>query len=96
MASVSLASPSFVLGPAQDPYFSSIRSLVLDGAITASLGGFEDFGSYTDEFTFTGPSRLTMEIDGTAPVPEPTSLALLGLGIAAAGIVARRKIRASR
>ncbi len=98
VASVSLGSPSFVLGNAQEPWFSAVRSLIVDGAITASLGGFEYFPDHSESFAFTGPSWLTLEIDGsvTDPVPEPAGVALLGLGLVAVGAYTERRRRCQR
>jgi hypothetical protein len=84
------------LGPAQDPLFSTVRDLLVDGAITARLGGFEDHGDHSESFTFLGTSWLTLEVDGTPgdvnPVPEPGTWALLAGG-AAGALLARRRSR---
>jgi hypothetical protein len=38
-----------------------------------------------------GPSGVQLDISGTASLPEPASMALLGLGVMALGAIRRRR-----
>lgn len=96
VASVNHPNPDIWLGDAQDPLFSQVRNLLLDGQLIVRLGGFESFGSFTDDFTLGRLSTLRLEISGDVPdptpVPEPGTLLAVDAGLA--GLA--RRIRRTR
>ena len=75
------------------PYLSSIGG----EAVTLYRTGFQDVGMAHDVWIETGSSigMIDMEYSLTTPavVPEPATVVLLGSGLAAVGIVARRRRR---
>ncbi len=83
---------------ALDPNLDLVRSLVVDGAITATLGAFFNYpvAGFSQGTRMASPSTLTLTLTGDVPngrVPEPGSLALLG--VAALGVTSlslRRKV----
>lgn len=74
--------PAFLTpGPNGDPFGSFV--LASSGSYTVVVGG----GNSTDSGSY--PYRLTMTV--AAPVPEPSTWALMGVGFAAAGLLRRRR-----
>lgn len=76
--------------------FSSFNTLVIEGEGIVHITGFDDTpGAWY--FTANGTqntSSFSVSTDTEmAPVPEPATIMLLGMGLLGTGIVARRKIR---
>ena len=84
------ASPYNVEG---SPYASSIGG----HAVTLFRAGFQDVGMAHDVWTEAGPSigmvDMTYSLSNAAVVPEPSTVVLLGTGLAAVAAVARRRRR---
>lgn len=86
VASVNHVGPLVTLGSAQDPLFSTVRSLLVDGLMTVRLGAYESFPGFTRAMTLGGLSTLRVEVTGDVPatpssVPEPGTLLTLGVGL---------------
>jgi hypothetical protein len=106
MASVSYYNEaSLTVGNENPGYFADLKTLLDDGVLNVSLGGFEnhladpnDPGSstHTSDFAFGPDSSLTLyfETDAAAQVPEPagTALALTALGAMALVSRGRRPV----
>ena len=74
------------------PNTSGFRTELTAGLqYTFVITGFNDseFGAYT--FTIGGPGNIIQGPVQLAPVPEPSTWLMLGLGLAAVGCAARRK-----
>ena len=90
LASVAPATLSFILTPdLLDPQqrFAKLAPLLLDGAITLSLGAFENLGTSSADMTLDERSRLTITLDYTPradmPLPGTALLVAMGLGLLA-------------
>lgn len=81
----SLYSESFTLLPT-DPFMTITRSITVGSATTAALSfaasGGDNIGALLDNVSLDAPSTA---------VPEPAPLAIMGLGLAALGLMGRRK-----
>jgi hypothetical protein len=94
LSSVNHAFPTFVLTSQQGVFFTTVRDLLIDGTIAVVLGAYQNFGQFTTDLTLGGLSTLRIEIEGDVPmqdptpVPEPTTVALLGSGLL--GLAVRR------
>lgn len=73
---------------------ASISISVNGSAVLGANTGVTATSTTTANFTLTGSGNLSGPNLGTSAVPEPASLPLLGLGIAAAGGLARNQAQA--
>ena len=87
--------------------FDSTNTLIFSQNVTLTSGAFTDPGTYANytinsttgisRFTFSGSASGNTSIDnlvattGTAPIPEPETYALMLAGLAALGLVAKRR-----
>lgn len=97
-ASMGLNAHTVSFGAENPGHFAAFKSLLADGALVVTLGGYESFPDHIDDFTFAGLSQLTVSFelpDGTDPgpggtIPEPSVAWLAMMGVAAATTVRRR------
>jgi len=95
IASVNAAAPDVVLTDSAGAVYAALLATLLDGEAAFSLGAFVNFPNANPAFSQAarfGDGLLSITVDGDVParLPEPASLALAGLALAALGVVRRR------
>ena len=73
-------------------YLSSPGADLVNASVESDDGGSTWFFGYGST-TGLGQGSAAVEVDGTAAVPEPASLSLIGVGMAGLGILRKRKSR---
>ena len=101
IASVSHANPSVTLTASSGQFFTTVRALLLDGAMGVTMGGYEYAPGWLGvrNYTLSATSTFRIQVSGDAPpppppVPEPATLLLVGAGLLGVTCRLRRAGRA--